>query len=153
MSDQTDFIESIAPGAIESFKETGVYASVTIAQAILESGWGKSGLSKKARNYFGIKAIGNWDEETCKMPTKEVVHGRTIIVMADFRSYRDCAGSILDHARFLRENRRYAHAFDAKNGPDFARAIAKAGYATDPAYATKLCDLIRKYNLEQYDLI
>ena len=152
MSEQTDFIEKIAPGATCAFKETGVFASVTIAQAILESGWGRSGLSKKANNYFGIKCYGGWDGEICKMPTKEVVHGRTIIVIADFRKYSDCAGSILDHARFLKENHRYEPAFLSANGLDFAKAIARNGYATDPQYGIKLCDLIRRYNLEQYDI-
>jgi flagellum-specific peptidoglycan hydrolase FlgJ len=151
MSDQKDFIESIAKGAQKAHKEYGVFASVTIAQAILESSWGKSGLSKKANNFFGIKATPDWDGKIIKLPTKEVVHGKTIVVMAPFRSYPDKEGSVLDHAQFLRENHRYEPAFLANNGPDFAKAIARNGYATDPKYAEKLIQLIKQHQLEDYD--
>ena len=153
MSEQLVFIKSIAEGATEAYRETGVFASVTIAQAILESGWGKSGLAQKANNYFGIKCSEGWDGEACRMPTKEVVMGRTIVVMAAFRKYPDRSGSIRDHAAFLTKNKRYKPAFEAKDGYEFARAIAKAGYATDPLYHVKLTDIIKRYNLVQYDIL
>ena len=151
MSTQTDFIDKIAPGAVKAFKKTGVFASVTIAQAILESGWGKSALARQAKNFFGIKCYGSWDGEVCTMLTREVINGRSTIVKGEFRSYPNLSGSILDHAEFLKENKRYEKAFAAKDGPSFAKAIAKAGYATDPKYADFLVKLITQFKLEKYD--
>lgn len=147
------FINQIAPGATAAYKQTGVFASVTIAQAILESGWGRSGLTVRANNLFGIKCYGGWEGEVCTMPTREVVKGKNISVNADFRKYPDLAASILDHAKFLKENPRYHAAFSCKDPICFASAIAKAGYATDPHYANLLSALINQYNLVQYDVI
>ena len=151
MSKQLNFIASIAPGAMSAHKATGVFASVTIAQAILESSWGASELSKSANNYFGIKADPSWGGDTIVRNTKEYVRGKPTTVKAVFRSYKTSAGSVEDHADFLCDNSRYAKAFDAKDGCSFAEAIANAGYATDPRYADKLKNIIQTYDLEQYD--
>lgn len=148
-----DFINQIAPGATEAYKKTGVFASVTIAQAILESGWGRSGLSVRAKNLFGIKCHGVWKGEVCTMPTAEYVRGKKIMVNADFRKYPDYAGSIMDHAKFLKENPRYRDAFLCKDPFCFSHLIAKAGYATDPHYSALLAAIITQHNLVKYDVL
>lgn len=146
------FIDRIAADAIKSQRQTGVPASVTMAQAILESGWGKSGLSTKANNFFGIKGKG--PEGSVTMRTREVIHGKSVYVNAPFRKYDSPAQSFVDHGKFFTDNKRYAtamkHTDDAHR---FAQEIAKAGYATDPNYAKALGGLIDKYGLERFDRI
>ncbi len=146
------FIDSIAADAIRNQRETGVPASVTIAQAILESGWGRSALSREANNFFGIKGTGPAGSVT--MRTREVINGREIYVDAQFRRYHTPQESFADHARLFTQNRRYAeamrHTHDAFR---FAAEIHRAGYATDPEYTNKLHSLMRQYNLTQFDAI
>jgi hypothetical protein len=147
-----EFINSIGPAAQVSQSRTNIPASFTIAQAALESGWGESQLTKLAFNLFGIKADSSWPGEFVEMPTQEFEDGKFVTVNARFRKYANWQGSIDDHAVFLLRNPRYKPAFDhTDNADEFARAIAAAGYATDPAYATKLSDLIRTHNLSVYD--
>jgi hypothetical protein len=153
---QVEFIRRAAPGARRAFKDFGVPASVTIAQAILESGWGKSHLGS-ANNYFGIKAespasVGPIAVGAVTVPTREVINGRPITVNGRFLKYRSIDDSLRDHGRFLRENARYQPAFaHTTNADAFARAIHKAGYATDPQYATKLIALMKEWNLYRFD--
>lgn len=142
------FIDAIAPAAVRCMKHCGVPASVTIAQAILESAWGKS---VKGMNLFGIKADASWTGPIVTFPTHEVVNGKTVAIVAKFRAYSSWDGSIEDHAKFLTENPRYKPAFEFKDGPNFARAIAKAGYATDPTYADKLIAIMRGRDLTAFD--
>jgi flagellar protein FlgJ len=148
-----DFIAAIAPAAQQCMFESDVPASVTIAQAILESAWGTSGLAVNGRNLFGIKADASWKGATITMPTAEYVNGQRVMVSAAFRSYPDWLGSIRDHAAFLTGNPRYAKAFEAANSEAFAQAIAAAGYATDPNYAGLLIQIMRGRNLAQYDRV
>jgi hypothetical protein len=154
------FVRTAATGARAGAEEFGVPASVTLAQAILESGWGRSHIGA-ANNYFGIKAfahdgrvdVGPIATGFVTVPTKEVVGGSVVTVMARFRSYRSLADSMRDHGRFLRANARYRPAFAHSSDPNaFARAIAKAGYATDPAYADKLISLMRANDLYRFDV-
>ncbi len=146
------FIDSIAADAIRNQRETGVPASVTIAQAILESGWGRSELSRQANNFFGIKGTGPAGSVT--MRTREVINGRDVYVNAQFRRYHTPQESFADHARLFTQNRRYAeamrHTHDAFR---FAAEIHRAGYATDPEYTNKLHSLMRQYNLTQFDAV
>jgi hypothetical protein len=136
-----------------------VPASVTLAQAVLESGWGKFHLGP-ANNYFGIKAfargrrvdVGPIASGFVIRQTHEVVGGRDVVVSARFRAYRSLGDSMRDHGNFLRANSRYAPAFAFSRDPNgFARAIAKAGYATDPAYADKLIGIMRANDLYRFD--
>jgi mannosyl-glycoprotein endo-beta-N-acetylglucosaminidase/CHAP domain-containing protein len=153
-SPQQDFIRRAAPGAQRGFREFRVPASVTIAQAILESNWGKQHV---ANNYFGIKAasassFGSIAVGTVLAPTWEHVGGRDIRTTGRFRKYRSMADSMRDHGRFLRDNSRYKLAFNHSTDANaFAHAIHKAGYATDPAYATKLIDLMKTWDLYRFD--
>jgi flagellum-specific peptidoglycan hydrolase FlgJ len=146
------FIDRISSDAIKSQRETGVPASVTMAQAILESGWGKSGLSTKANNFFGIKGKGPAGSVT--MRTREVFNGKSTYINAPFRAYNSPAESFKDHGRFFIDNKRYATAMkNTGNAHRFAQEIAKAGYATDPSYAKQVSGLINKYGLERFDRI
>jgi len=144
------FIDRVSADAIQSQRETGVPASVTIAQAILESGWGKSGLATRANNFFGIKGEGPAGHVT--MRTREVSGGREVYVNADFRRYSTSAESFIDHGRLLRDNPRYAEAFKhTGNAERFAAEIHKAGYATDPSYTKLLTRIVQQHGLGAFD--
>ncbi|KFE68654.1 glucosaminidase domain-containing protein [Hyalangium minutum] len=146
------FIDRVAADAIKSQRQTGVPASVTLAQAMLESGSGKSGLATKGNNFFGIKGEGPAGHVT--MPTKEFLNGKWVTVDANFRKYNSPAESFADHGKFLRDNKRYANAFKhTDDAAQFAKEIHKAGYATDPEYSNKLISIINKYGLERFDQI
>jgi len=152
---QTDFIAGLVPGAQAAQKKWGVFASVSIAQAIFESTWGSSGLAQKAKNFFGIKSSQGWAGATIDMPTKEDrPDDSQYTITASFRSYPDEAASIADHAAFLANNGkpgRYAAALKCTDGPSQAMAIAAAGYSTNPQYGQQLCGEIHARNLTQYD--
>lgn len=147
------FIARIAPAAMASQQRVGVPASVTIAQAILESGWGQSQLTRRARNYFGIKCTA-WRSPTqagcVSMSTTEFVRGRRITVVERFRSYASTQASFDDHARLIAS--RYRSAMAASRQPEtFARRLQSGGYATDPRYAASIIALMRQYRLDRYD--
>jgi LysM repeat protein len=152
---QEQFIASIGEAAVESREKTGIPASVTIAQAILESYWGSSRLAREANNYFGIKAqtrsgpAGNvW------LDVWEVIGGRNVVQTQPFRVYHTIAESFVDHGRFILENGRYASALAAKDDArKFARELNRDGYATDPGYAAKLIGLMDRYDLYRYDAV
>ena len=149
-------LQNAAAGPAQaSQREFKVPASVTLAQAILESGWGKSKLAVQDRNYFGIKCFGGpggYAAGCRDYPTTECGSGGCGKTTASFRTYRTAADSFADHGAFLVSNSRYRPAFAHTGDPDrFAQEIAKAGYATDPAYPTKLIGLMRTHDLSRYD--
>jgi len=149
------FLARVAGPARQGMRQYRVPASVTIAQAILESGWGRSGLTRRDHNYFGIKCFGTPGPIAlgCRMyATHECGGGRCWPTTASFRAYRNAAGSMADHGRFLVENPRYRNAFAYSGNPDrFAVEIHKAGYATSPTYATNLIKIMKKYDLYRFD--
>ncbi|MEK5479882.1 glucosaminidase domain-containing protein [Paenibacillus sp. FSL R5-0407] len=148
-----EFIAKIAPFAVLDMQRTNIAASLTIAQGALESAWGGSGLTVKANNLFGIKGKGS--AGSCTMPTTEYVSGRPIKVNAAFRAYHNWGESIADHSRLILDgvswNRNLYKGVIGKRGADAARAIAAAGYATDPKYAEKLISIMNEWNLYKYD--
>ncbi|MEG2983593.1 MAG: NlpC/P60 family protein [Peptostreptococcaceae bacterium] len=148
---QREFIERVAVGAKKGWEQYKIYPSITIAQAIIESGWGKSGLTKKANNLFGIKAIGNWKGPYVEMKTGE--YGGKVTIVAKFRKYPSWDDSMVDHANFLFVNKRYTKAgvFKCTNYIDQIRAIHRAGYATDPNYSSTIISVVKKYGLQVYD--
>jgi flagellum-specific peptidoglycan hydrolase FlgJ len=150
---QEQFISSIAEAAVESADRTGVPASVTIAQAILESYWGSSRLAREGNNYFGIKAqTRGGSAGSIWFDVWEVIGGRNVMQSQAFRAYNTIAESFVDHGLFFVENGRYAAAIAARDDPQrFAREINRAGYATDPSYASKLIGLMNRYDLYRYD--
>ncbi|WP_194291398.1 glucosaminidase domain-containing protein [Cumulibacter manganitolerans] len=154
-TDPTAFIEYAVVPAQEGMDEYDVPASVALAQAIVESHWAKSELTVKGRNYFGIKcsgdspyATGCMDKVTQECTDDGACHNQ----VASFRTYGSAEDSFRDHGHFLATNSRYETAFEHVDDPDrFAKEVAKAGYATDPAYADKLIELMQQYDLYQYD--
>ena len=146
------FVEQIAPWAVESEREHGIPAPVTIAQAILESGRGTSELAVRAQALFGIKYSAAWASSSPyvqgaydKLTWEQRPDGSTYQVAAPFCRYLSWRESVLDHALFLHRDR-YRPALDAYRATGdvdaYARAIHAAGYATDLAYADKLIALI-----------
>jgi flagellum-specific peptidoglycan hydrolase FlgJ len=150
---EAEFVEEIGRAARGSQRSTGVPASVTIAQAILESDWGRSRLSREAHNLFGIKALaGPGPAGTITLATWEHLGSLDLLVESSFRAYHSLEESVADHAAFLLHNGRYADALALAADPQaFARAINQAGYATDPAYAAKLIQLMDRYDLYRFD--
>lgn len=143
------FLRLLGPAAQESSRRTGIPASVILAQAALETGWGRATIGD-AKNLFGIKGTGPAGSIT--VPTQEYINGRYVTVQGTFRKYHTWSQSIDDHARVL-QLPRYRNAFNYKNNPDqFAREIAKGGYATSPTYANTLISLMRQYNMYQYNV-
>ena len=143
-----DFINAIAPAAQALAKTTRIPASFTVAQAALESGWGARA---PGHNLFGIKADPSWHGPIVVEATHEHVNGRDVATHYSFRAYDDWLGSLEDHAQFLLTNPLYSLAFAYTSGATFARAIAAAGYATDPNYAAKLIAIIKTHNLSALD--
>jgi len=149
------FITRVAGGARAGMRRYKVPASVTIAQAIQETGWGKSVLTRRDHNYFGIKCFGSPGPMAvgCRSyATTECGHGDCWRTRASFRAYRNISASMVDHGKFLAERPRYRPAFKfTKDANRFAIAIHKAGYATGPQYAKHLIAIMKKYNLYRYD--
>lgn len=133
---------------------TGVLASVTVAQAILESGWGQSALaSAPYHNLFGIKKGFGWTGAVVNMNTSEFENGKWVTVVAPFRAYGSQMASFQDHTNFLLANSRYA-ANGVTNAPNYiamATGLQAAGYATAPTYAIALINLVERYNLQSLD--
>lgn len=141
------FIESVAPGAIQGWQKYGVLPSVTVAQAILESGWGSS----QAHNLFGIK--GSYNGHSVVMRTREVYGGTSVYINDSFRAYANNSESVEDHGNFLYSNRRYHNLLGDRNYVSVANKLRADGYATDPRYASSLINLVRTYGLDRLDTI
>jgi hypothetical protein len=150
----TDFINTVGEAARRSAAMTGVPASVTVAQAILESDWGRSRLTLQGNNLFGIKALGavTGPAGVVTLTTWEHLNGGDVLVQSPFKAYYSLEQSIEDHGKFFTRNRRYAEALSVADDPRaFAQAIQDAGYATDPNYASKLIALMDRYELYRFD--
>lgn len=149
------FIAMTVKPAQASMRADKVPASVTIAQAILESGWGRSSLNRYDHNFFGMKCFGSPGAIAlgCRYyGTTECGPSGCYSTTDTFRAYRNDTDSYVDHGRALATLPRYRAAFAYTNNPDqFAREIHKAGYATDPNYANSLISLMKQFNLYQYN--
>jgi hypothetical protein len=142
------FINSIKDGAIEGYKKYKILPSLTMAQAILESGWGKYHIQN---NLFGIKPGASWRGKIEIRQTKEFENGKWIEVKTAFRAYDSFNDSVLDHNKLIGESERYAKVRQAMNYKDACFYIWQCGYATDPAYPGKLIQIIEQNNLDKYD--
>jgi flagellum-specific peptidoglycan hydrolase FlgJ len=150
------FIQELYPEAAEIYNEYGVLPSITISQAILESGWGKSDLSTQANNLFGIKADSSWKGKKVNLNTSEYYNQK---IKDDFRAYNSIGESIKDYGQFLKNNKRYKQSgvFQATQYLDQAKAIEKAGYSTvendkgEQIYSKLLIDIIQEQNLQLLD--
>ncbi len=147
-----NFIKQLAPIAQAEQRQYGVLASITLAQAALESDWGKSELSAKYNNLFGIK-----NPNGSLMTTQEYVDGQWTTIRDTFAVYGSWEDSVKAHTQLFVNGTdwntdHYGSVLQAKNYEQAAWALQNQGYATDPDYAEKLIALIKQYNLNQYDL-
>ncbi len=140
-----DYIDQFKDLAIKEMERVRIPASITMAQAILESGNGNSDLAKRSNNHFGIKCHGDWK-------------GKTVYHDDDsrgecFRKYKTVYESYIDHSDFLVTKQRYAFLFDLKvtDYKGWAHGLKKAGYATDPKYPKRLIDIIERHQLYELD--
>lgn len=150
---QESFISSIEQGALEGYETNHVLPSLTIAQAILESGWGKSSLSSEANNLFGIKAFDDWNGDTINLSTNEYNSDcSSYTITSDFKAYSSFYESIKDHTTLL-STKRYKAVRRASNYTEACYAVYNCGYATYPNYPEDLIEIIENFNLEKYDII
>ncbi|QIK70611.1 glycoside hydrolase family 73 protein [Erysipelothrix sp. HDW6C] len=147
-SSETQFITSIADAAIVSGKDSEILPSIIIAQAILESEWGRSTLSTDANNYFGIK--GSYEGASVEVATTEFYDDVEHDIYDVFKVYPSIEASMRDHALLL-TTENYSSVRSATSYTEAAIALRNAGYATDPMYAEKLIDIIESYRLFIYD--
>ncbi|MFN5324456.1 MAG: glucosaminidase domain-containing protein [Bacteroidota bacterium] len=141
----TEYIAKYKGEAIEDMAKTGVPASITLAQGILESDAGNSNLAREANNHFGIKCHKEWTGETYIMDDDEKNEC--------FRKYSNVLDSYDDHGFFLRNRPRYASLFELEitDYKGWAHGLKKAGYATNPKYAELLIKIIEEHELHKYD--
>lgn len=165
LTDNEKFIEKIGAMARDDMAKSGICAAVTVAQAILESGWGKNDLAVKANNIFGMKCSlsGNtwpgstWDGKSAyNKSTGEYYSGSYTTVKADFRKYGSWAESVADHSAYLAGARngsalRYAGLVGCTDYRRAAQIIKNGGYATSPDYVSKICNIVEQYNLIRFN--
>jgi peptidoglycan hydrolase FlgJ len=146
-----DFIGKVWPHALDAGRSTGIPAEFLVAQAALETGWGRSeprrADGQPSYNVFGIKAGRNWTGATVEANTTEVVGGVARQQVERFRAYGSYAEAFRDYANLLSANPRYAAVLGSTDASGFAQGLQRAGYATDPAYAAKLERIINGQTL------
>ena len=140
----TEYVKKFSDMAVKNMKESGVPASITLAQGILESNRGNSRLAKEGNNHFGIKCH-NW--------TGAEIYADDDKKNECFRKYKSAYESYRDHAEFLSKRTRYSFLFELQTTDykGWAKGLSEAGYATDPKYADKLIGIIERYELHIYD--
>lgn len=153
-SAKEQFIAAVKPEAQAMMQQHHVYASITIAQSILESNWGKSTLASKYYNLFGVKSDDPNNSKILK--TQEYVNGEWITINGRFQLYSSWNESIEEHAMLMvngttYNSAQYADVISATTYQAAAQALQTDGYATDPTYASKIIEIIQKYKLDQYD--
>ena len=139
------YVKKYAPAATKNMRFFKIPASITLAQGILESGYGEGTLAKKANNHFGIKCHKEWKGKSITHDDDEKDEC--------FRSYKNPLKSYRDHSLFLVDRDRYSSLFtlNRKDYKGWAVGLKAAGYATDPKYADKLISLIERFNLIRFD--
>lgn len=155
-----EYIQKFRNVVLEAVKETGLFPSLMMAQAILESSDrhgvpGNSSLARLHNNHFGIKADKAWLGPKVNLKTREVIDGSEVVIGDYFRVYEDATQSFRDRITFLQRNKRYTNhgVFLAKTPGEQADALQRAGYATDPNYASILKKLIANLKLEELDKV
>jgi flagellum-specific peptidoglycan hydrolase FlgJ len=145
------FFAKYAQAAQDTCRGTGLLASICLAQAAIESGWGGSLLAASYNNFGGIKAAWDWKGKVVVLPTREVIGGKTITVQAAFRHYASPADYFKGRLAFLKANPRYKRLFASDGFVAEAHLFQACGYATDPAYGATLVGVVNKYGLTKYD--
>ena len=144
----TAFVNKIMADAKKINRKYKIPASILMAQAALESGWGRS---VKGNAYFGIKTH-DYKGTSTTFTTTEVIKGQKIVQPDSFRAYANFSEAAEDYGKFLTTQPRYKPAFaQSKDPAKFAEALQRATYATDPQYAKKLQSIIKTYHLDEYD--
>lgn len=136
------FVASVLPQAATASQTTGIPAHFLVAQAALETGWGKSeprfADGRPSYNLFGIKAGAGWQGPVVEASTTEFVNGVPERRLERFRAYNSYAEAFTDYAQMLAQSPRYAGVLGSQSAAGFAQGLQRAGYATDPSYAAKL---------------
>ncbi|RMN24942.1 Flagellar rod assembly protein/muramidase FlgJ [Pseudomonas coronafaciens pv. coronafaciens] len=148
-SNADQFVETMLPLAKEAAARIGVDPVMLVAQAALETGWGKSIMRQQdgssSHNLFGIKAAGSWKGAEARAITSEFRDGKMVKETADFRSYGSYADSFHDLVSLLQNNNRYKEVVNSADKPEqFVKELQKAGYATDPDYASKISQIAKQ---------
>jgi flagellar protein FlgJ len=146
---QAEFLDTLRPHAEAAGRRLGVDADLLLAQAALETGWGRGIIQhpdgRSSHNLFGIKADGRWDGPRATVQTLEYEQGIAVRRQAPFRAYGSFAESFRDYADFILGNDRYQPALAQAASPaGYMRALQEAGYATDPQYAEKVLRVWRE---------
>ena len=148
VGDPKSFFDTLGPIAAD-YDKYGLYPSVMLAQAALESNYGESQLSLDYHNYFGIKAHGH--HRSIRMETTEYYTESPTTITDNFCVYNNPNDCFKDYAELLTENDNYSDAVGAPSPAIAAKALQAGGYATDPNYASKLIQIINDYNLTRFD--
>jgi flagellar protein FlgJ len=148
-SSADEFVNTMLPMAKEAADRIGVDPRYLVAQAALETGWGKSVMraqdGSSSHNLFGIKAGSSWKGDSARAITSEFRNGEMVKGTAEFRSYDSYKDSFHDLVTLLQTNNRYQDVVKSADNPEqFVRELQKAGYATDPAYASKISQIARQ---------
>jgi flagellum-specific peptidoglycan hydrolase FlgJ len=151
-----DFIKSLVPHAQRIQEKYKILASLIIAQACLESNFGRSGLAQKGKNLFGIK--GSYNGQSVTMRTHEYQRGKKIWIDASFRKYPSWYESLEDLAKLYIngvswDRNKYKPIIGETNYVMACKKVQESGYCTDPNYASKLIQIIEKYDLTKYDKV
>ena len=148
-----EFINKIAPLIQNENEKRGnpLFSSVVIAQACLETGYGKSEIMMKANAIFGIKAFESWKGKTYSARTREVYDNNPIYINDTFRAYNSLEESISDYFDLITKNQRYRRTMTSETPLGCIEEIKKGGYATDPEYVKLVMNIIEKYNLQDFD--
>ena len=148
-----EFIEFIAPMVQKENEKRGnrLFNSVVIAQAILETGWGKSVLMMRTKGIFGIKATPSWKGKVYSSATTEYYNGY-VTVKDTFRAYDTYEESISDYFNLILNNKRYHEALDQDTPQECITGLYIGGYATDPSYIRLVMGIISPNNLTKYDI-
>lgn len=153
----TDFIDKLLSHAKIVSQSTGIPPHFMLAQAALESGWGKHEIrhadDSPSYNLFGIKAGANWKGDVVEKVTTEYVNGAPQKVVEKFRAYNSYAEGFSDYANLLLDNPRYAKVLKSTDAATFANGLQRAGYATDPLYAEKLIRILNSETLQNREFI
>ncbi|AYG38035.1 cell wall hydrolase [Lactiplantibacillus pentosus] len=149
LTSQEIFLSQIKAGAVSGWNKYQVLPSVTAAQAILESGWGRSQLATAGNNLFGIK--GSYQGQSIYFPTQEWNGSQYITIQDAFRKYPNWSASVEDHGAFLVENPRYSNLLGVTDYRRVASLLQQDGYATAPTYASSLISIIEYNQLHQLD--
>jgi flagellar protein FlgJ len=149
-----EFVAAMLPMAEAAAEKIGVDAHYLVAQAALETGWGKSIIRQQdgssSHNLFGIKSHNSWQGDSARVLTTEYVDGKPSKESASFRAYGSFEQSFNDYVSFLQDNPRYDQALDsAANPKTFVRELQRAGYATDPQYANKVAQIAKQMQTYQ----